>query len=108
MTNNPYIDIVLMAACWVFLLDISGAWYEVTSGITRLITRGISSKPWTLKPFSCSLCMTFWSSLAYLLITRQLGIVTFSYACLAAMATPRIKDILITIDILIARVISKI
>ena len=101
-----YIHILLIGAIWVFILDISGAWEEMTSMISGWITGGAIKKPIMIKPFSCSLCMTFWTMILYLLIAHRMTIFTFSFGCLVAFLTPRIKDVLITIDTLLAKLIN--
>lgn len=98
-----YINILLISAIWVFLLDISGAWQELTAIVSGWLTNGRIKKPFSLKPFSCSLCMTFWTGLAYILFAGCFTLPMMAYVCLVAMLTPRLKDLLITIDLLIAR-----
>ena len=51
-------DILLIAAVWVFVLDVSGFWNEASATVKGWITGGLVKTPFTLKPFSCSLCMT--------------------------------------------------
>lgn len=101
-----YLHILLIGAIWVFILDISGAWEEITSIISGWLTGGAVKKPFYIKPFGCSLCMTFWTTIIYLLIVHQLTIYTFSFGCLVSFLTPRIKDVLLTIDTLIAILIN--
>lgn len=97
------INVLLIAAVWVFLLDVSGAWQEVTAIISGWLTNGKIKKPFQLKPFSCSLCMTFWASLIYIIASGCFSLPMLAYVCLVSMLTPRLKDLLITADLLIAR-----
>ena len=101
-----YINIIIIGAIYVFILDISGAWSEITSMISGWITGGKIVKPINIKPFSCSLCMTFWTSLIYLAISHRLPFYTFAFGCLVAFLTPRIKDILLTLDSLLCKLIN--
>lgn len=87
-------DILLIAAMWVFVLDISGFWDEITTIISGWLTNGKIRKPFQFKPFSCSLCMSFWSGLLYLLLTHSLTIPAVAYVCLVAYMTPVIADLL--------------
>lgn len=98
-----YINILLIAAVWVFLLDLSGAWNEITSMVAGWLTSGKVKKPFQLKPFSCSLCMTFWTGLVYLLCVGQLTLPNVAYVCLVAFMTPRIKDVLQVVDAAVAK-----
>lgn len=95
-------DILLIACCWVFVLDISGFWDEASAAVKGWLTRGAMRTPFRLKPFSCSLCMTFWTGLAYLLVAHHLTLGWLAALCLTAMLTPRIKDALLVIDALLA------
>ena len=103
-----YYDILLIATIYVFGLDISGFWQALSSAIKRWLTGGRMSRPFELKPFSCSLCMTFWTGLLYLLLTHHLTIANAAFVCLVAMLTPRIKDLLLVVDGLLAKVFKTI
>ena len=101
-----YIHLLLIGAIWVFILDISGAWEEMTSIISGWLTGGAIKRPFYIKPFGCSLCMTFWTSIIYLLVSHDLTIYTLAFGCFVSFLTPRIKDVLITIDTLLAKLIN--
>ena len=101
-------DILLIAAVWVFILDVSGFWQEATSAVKKHLTKGLVRTPIELKPFSCSLCMTFWTGTAYLLITHTFTLPLFAYVCLCAMLTPRIADLLNVCSDLLAKLFNKI
>lgn len=101
-----YSDILLIATIYVFGLDISGFWQALSSAIKRWLTGGRMSQPFQLKPFSCSLCMTFWTGLLYLLLTHHLTIANAAFVCLVAMLTPRIKDLLLVVDGLLAKLFN--
>ena len=101
-------DILLIAAVWVFVLDVSGFWNEASSIVKGWLTGGHIKTPFTLKPFSCSLCMTFWTGIAYLAITDSLTLPLTAYVCLVAMLTPRIADLLHVVDNLLAKIFNQI
>lgn len=50
--------------------------------------------------------MTFWTGLLYLLLTRHLTIANAAFVCLVAMLTPRIKDLLLVVDGLLAKLFN--
>ena len=102
-----YFDIVMIATIYVFGLDISGFWREVSCRIRRWATKGAVQTPFGLKPFSCSLCMTFWTGIIYLLIMHAVTIGNVCFVCVVAMLTPRIKDVLLVVDGLLARLFDK-
>ena len=99
---NLYFDIVLIAVIYVFGIDVCGFWQTLSSGLKRLMTGGRMHQPFDLKPFSCSLCMTFWTGIVYLLATHALTIGHLAYVCLVAMLTPRIYDLLLVVSDLLA------
>ena len=67
MINLIFINIAI-----VFLIDQSGFINEFKR-LKKVLTKGKMSDPgYSLKPFDCSLCMTFWVSLIYLLVFQEL------------------------------------
>lgn len=105
---NLYFNILLIAAIYVFGIDLCGFWLTISSYIKRIATGGKMRQPFELKPFSCSLCMTFWTGIVYLLAVQRLTIGTIAYICLVAMLTPRIKDLLQLVTDLLAALFNKI
>ena len=68
------------------LVDVTGVIEDMLTPIVRWLT---GSKIGTVgKPFSCSLCMTFWTGLIYLLCTGNFTIVNFTVLLLLACLTP--------------------
>lgn len=105
---TPCIDILLIAAVYVFGIDICRFWDTVSAAIKGWLTHGALRTPFQLKPFSCSLCMTFWTGLLYLFIVGRLTLPMVAYVCAVAFMTPRIKDLLLVVDGLLAAMFNKI
>ena len=108
LTMKIYADLLMIAAIWVFVLDVSGFWQEFSSLLKRWVTKGAMSQPFDLKPFSCSLCMTFWTGLAYLVVSGSVTVGNMAYVCLMAYLTPTIKDLLWVVRDLMAALFNKI
>lgn len=96
-----YLNILLISAILVFVLDLSGFvqyWenkiYKWTFGVYPSPSYDFTEKP-LIKLISCSLCQTIWISLFYLLYIHELTLIHFAYVCLIAFLTPITKDILI-------------
>lgn len=76
------IDLLIIACLWVFVLDLSGFIDHLEAGLSRWL--GVRCR--IPRPFSCSLCMTWWTGLAYLLIVNKLmllpvlGLAFFSFS----------------------------
>ena len=92
------LNILLIAVVTVCIVDISGFTDSWKSAFKRLVTRGRMSDPYyTLKPFDCSLCMTFWSGLIYLWVTHSFTLWMVTFLLLISVMTPVIKDFIILI-----------
>lgn len=92
------LDILLIAVVTVCIVDISGFTDSWKSAFKRLVTRGRMSDPYyTLKPFDCSLCMSFWSGLVYLWVTHSFTLWMVTFLLLISVMTPVIKDFIILI-----------
>lgn len=103
------IDIIWIAIIWVVILDISGFMDHLKSGLKRLVTRGRMSDPnYSLKPFDCSFCMTFWTGLLYLCMTHTFGLWMMCYLLLICVMTPVMGLVLITVRDIFIKIIRKI
>ena len=79
-----YAELPLVAAIVVFIVDLSG----FTDSWRGALQRWLHIKALgPVKPFDCSLCMTWWTTLAYALITGNLSLPVVAYcAALAALS----------------------
>lgn len=92
------IDILLIAVICVVIIDISGFTDSWKSGLKRLLTKGRFRDPnYSLKPFDCSFCITWWTGLIYLLVIHSVSLWMLAYLLFVCMMTPVIRDILILI-----------
>lgn len=82
---QPVIDLLCIAVLAVFIIDVSGFKSAILKVFSAILKREVAG----FRPFTCSLCMTWWTGLAYLLIT---GTVTLPYlsilALIAALTKP--------------------
>lgn len=93
----------------VFIVDLSGITSTIKQLISRILTKGkLTSTNFTLPLIGCSLCMTFWSCLVYLLFVDQFNIPYIGLVCILSFLTTVTKDLLLTIKDLIIKLISKI
>lgn len=85
-------NLFLIAFIAVFIIDYSGFIQEMDS----LLTKALKSKiPLHIpKPFSCSLCTTFWAGVIYLLCTGSLSLINLSYLGIVCFLTPEILVII--------------
>ena len=55
----------------VLIIDISGFIDSVKWGVSKWLTKGkIQTTDYRIKPFDCSLCMTWWSCLIYMIMKQ--------------------------------------
>lgn len=71
------LDLLLIACVVCFVVDISGALRNFK------------------KPFSCSLCMTWWIGLLYLIITRNFTVLGIAWVAFLSMMSSVITGILL-------------
>ena len=102
------INLFILTCIIVFIIDLSGFVDEM---VKRLYYKYIKVGDYhtlipKLKPFTCSLCLTFWAGITYLLITSQFNILMIGYVCLLAFLSPIIGDILVMIKDVLNKVIN--
>lgn len=102
------INLFILTCIIVFVIDLSGFVDEM---VKRLYYKYIKVGDYhtlipKLKPLTCSLCLSFWAGIIYLLITSQFSILMLGYVCLLSFLTPIIGDILIMIKDVINKIIN--
>lgn len=70
MIWNILLNLFLIATVVVFIIDVSGFKDTVLAVFSRLYKRDIT----TMRPFTCSLCMTWWIGLIWLLFAGSFGL----------------------------------
>lgn len=80
------INLTILSFILVFIIDKSG----VIDSIKHFIGKYLGIKDVQLKPFECSLCMTFWTDLIYLAFFSTFNLYYFLYTCFLAFSTPLI------------------
>ena len=98
------LNLLIIALLWVFVLDLSGFITELETTLQKKLKRKVLIK----KPFSCSLCMTFWTGLIYLLATQAFTIPMIGYVALLAFLTPVFNDMLLSIRELLIKIVNKV
>lgn len=100
------INLFLIALIVVFIEDYSGFIFEMESLLTKKLKSPI---PFTIpKPFSCSLCMTFWLNLIYIIVAGKFSIINIALVCIISALTQEILKIIYFIKDTISTVIDSI
>lgn len=106
---NTLLNLIFIQLIVVFIIDLSGFVDTMKSKISSLLTRGrIKSPDYRIRPFDCSLCMTFWSGLTYLFIIDRFTLPLIAFVCLLSITTTLTKDTFYTLYDLFIRLLKKI
>lgn len=103
---NIYVKILLTAWLVVFVVDLSGFTQSWKNALGRWLH--VDAYNLAVKPFDCSLCMTWWVTLLVVLRNGQLSFATTAFCALCALfsdvmatTTIAVKDaILATLDMI--------
>lgn len=102
-------NLFLIAFIWVAILDISGFAEDAKRILWKWVFGGKREyRDYTLKPFFCPTCMTWWTGLIYLLIAGAFTLENIALTLLIAVLTPTIKDIIILIKDIAVKIIDTI
>lgn len=101
MESNIILNIVLLSISTVFVIDETGIVEYFKKKLARFLTKFNTKAIYKykatdidLRPFECSLCMTFWLGNLMLLINNQYSLLNFTIVCLASYSTRTVKDVL--------------
>ena len=101
------INLLLINLIISYIIDISGVMDSIKSTIKKLLTNGKMSDPnYSIKPFDCSLCMTFWVSLLYVYLIGQFSIYGLFLACANSYVVQFSKDLYLLIKDIFVKVLD--
>lgn len=80
-----YFNLLFIAFICVFIIDYSGVIESIDSTLQKWLKNPFIHLP---KPFSCSLCSTWWTGLIWLIIEHSLSVLNIAYVALLAAMTP--------------------
>lgn len=96
------LNLFLISVIWVLILDIAGFSEEIKKIAGKIL--GISpnlAQNLELKPLTCSLCMTWWTGVIYLIVIGKISFITITLALLFACFTSTLKDLIFLVQDLI-------
>jgi hypothetical protein len=87
----------------ILIIDLSGFIDNFKLLISKLLTKNnFKTTEFSLKPFDCSYCLTFWCSIFYLIIIGQFTFVNLFFVILITHFTDVTKQLMILLkDVLI-------
>jgi hypothetical protein len=81
-----YIDLLFIAAITIYIVDLSGFTESWRSALIRLL-KAKELRP--IRPFDCSLCMTWWVCIIYALCSGSFSLPVLAYiAALSFLSIP--------------------
>ena len=86
-----FLELLILTVIICYLIDLSGIIGSVKWFIWKKICKGIG-RP--VKPFECSLCMTFWIGLIFLILTAQLSLINVLMVCLLSFLSKNVTGLL--------------
>lgn len=105
---EPGIVLLLITIAMTIVIDLTDFVPSVKRGIWRWVfgKNGREYQDFPFKPFECSLCMSFWFGLGYLIIWGQWTLPLMVLQLLLSVMTPQIKDILMLVKDFINKIID--
>ena len=101
------LTLLLIATIWTFILDLCGFAQTIDKLFYRIFYKG---RAWRddarFKPFDCSLCMSWWTGLIYLILTHSFTALNIAILLCFAWLTPLIKDLFTLIKDIIIKLVD--
>ena len=96
------LDLLCIAVITVFVIDLSGFVDTIKRYIWKWLLGDKPYQDYSIKPWTCSLCMTHHICVIYALICGYFSLPIWMYICGLSFLTPQIKGFLMVIkDMLI-------
>lgn len=96
------LKLFILTCIIVFIIDLSG----IIEELERILGKWLKAKIIIPKPFSCSLCLTWWIGLLYLLVYGCFTIDYIAYVALLSFLTQIIYNVIILLRDMINKAIQ--
>lgn len=96
-------NLLILTSIIVFIIDLSG----LIETIEKKLSKWLKIKSHIPKPWSCSLCLSWWCGLIYLIIIHQFTIPMIGYVAFLSFMTNPIYNLLLFIRDLCNGIINK-
>ena len=109
---NIYLELLLLAAIIVYVVDLSGFTHSWRSALEKALGIKAPNRLRPLPPFDCSKCLVWWCTLAWLVFVRhEFSLLNTAYcaalsfaASTIATAADALKDTVVNIFNLLANI----
>lgn len=92
-----YLNILMITFICVYIIDLSG----IIDELENIIGKWLKCKIKIPKPFSCSLCSSWWLGLLYIIIMGKFTILNIAFVAFLSFLSPNIYNVLIALKIAI-------
>lgn len=103
---NTILNLFLITLVICFIVDCSGIMTDIRKFVAKTIYKKTKIKvdynELKLKPIGCSLCMTWWTGIIYLLCISEFTILNLTIVALLALFSSNISGLMLTIKDYIA------
>lgn len=104
---NTLLNLFLITLVICFVVDCSGIMTDIRKLVANIIYKKTKMKvdynEIKLKPIGCSLCMTWWTGIIYLLCIGEFTLVNFTFVVLLALVSSNISGLLFTLKDYLAK-----
>lgn len=102
------LDLLLINLIVVLIVDLSGFMTDFKKLVWRVLFKSAYQDSFRIKPFDCSLCMTFWISLIYLVCINQFSLINILVVLVLSYLTTTEALLLRAVKALLDKLISKV
>lgn len=102
-----YIELLLVAAVVVYIVDLSGFTDTWLKALSRFTTRRGYPAVKELRPFSCSLCLVWWIGILYALLRKNFTLPVLAYIAGLSFLSITLRELFIFIRETLTNAIAK-
>ena len=102
-----YLELLYLNLIVIFIVELSGFDKTFKEIVSLIITKGrIRTSNYSLRPFTCALCMTFWCGLFHLIASGCLFFNYFVFLCLLSLLSSYTSSVIRMVLDMIAKIID--
>lgn len=98
---NTLLNLFLMTIVICFVVDCSGIMTDIRKFVANIIYKNTKMKvdpnELKMKPIGCSLCMTWWAGIIYLLCIGDFTLVNLTFVAFLSLVSSNISGLLLTL-----------
>ena len=106
-----YLQLLLVAAVVVYIVDLSGFTDTLLGWASKFTARWGYPPVHSLRPFTCSLCMVWWSCLLWCILRNSFTLPTIAYCAALAGLSKTLAKVFIfiteSLDMLIGKLMDR-